>query len=515
MLLTLLRKELHQHGHATLALAIVMAGGAELVVRAADQRGASGSAFDGARLTLMFILPLAGLALSQRLVALEYREKTQLFLEGLPIPRWWMVALKYLFGLAVMLLLAGVALGVAAVRGGPELFTPRFVAILAARAAGWTWFIHSALFLTGFLGRYRFLFLLAAGSAYALVDHFTALRLGEFGPLALIDARFAYENAVFPRVALRETAILCGGLVALSFMMGLVREGSVAAMLGEKMSHREKMLLSALALGGLGSFVVVAERAPKAPYDLPGAIEESRGPATVKVGVADDKSVPRSAVVAARTADDLAALAEYLALAEMPPVFVSPRADFGADQFERVELEDEEGVLVRANFAAAEFPERRFFGWLAREVISARSHGRAEREPKRWVLDGFTLFWERRENATQPLDADADLAGRALGAVKSGFGASELRRWLTFRARAGEANADAVAWAALRTLARRRGPETSRDFLRTVLSPKLPHDVRATWHDLRHPLRRLLEKHAGMSESRLAAECLEELAATR
>src|SRR4030095_11751734 len=84
-----------------------------------------------------------------------------------------------------------------------EVLTPRFLLILASRTAAWTWFFYSLLFLFGFLGRYRFVFGLALGIGLIALDSLTGVRLNEWGPFALVDGRFAFENVSFPAVALR------------------------------------------------------------------------------------------------------------------------------------------------------------------------------------------------------------------------------------------------------------------------------------------------------------------------
>ncbi|MEA3211539.1 MAG: hypothetical protein QOE70_4596 [Chthoniobacter sp.] len=511
---TLLRKELQQHWLAFLLLALVTFGAVGLISFTMNMRGVSGSVFMGLLVVFWFILPPVALLLSQRLVALEFREKTQLFLEPLPLPRWRMITIKYALGLAVTLVLVLGALALTAFFGrNSEVLTPRFGAILAARAAGWGWFVFSFFFVTGFFGRYRFLFFLALGAAYGLCDHYTNFRAEQFGPFALVDTRFPYESTAFPVPALRTTGLLSLGLVGLGFLLGLVREGTVGALLGEKMSHREKMFVTAMIMAALITMAVFEERKKRAPFDLPGATEESRGTVVVKVGVPLDADRRRGYAVAARAADELSALSEYLSLETLPPVFIVLRPDLDAQHFERLKLEETSDVVVRANFNAAAFVERDFLDWLVREVLVARSRGRLELERKRWVLDGFAVFWKGHAQAAAPLSEESDLAARARRGAANAFSPADLGNWLSFSKKVGEEDAKGVAWSGLRTLARRHGTEACRGFLRAVLSPAVAKDARATWHDLLHPVTGSLETAAGVRFDLFFAEWQEELAA--
>ena len=508
----LVRKEWQQHWLAFVLLAALTFALAGLIGVAANHRGEAGSVFMGQLMLLRFILPFGALLLSQRLVALEFREKTQLFLESLPLPRWRLLAVKYAFGLAAILAVAFGALALTAVFGREsELLTARFLAILAARTAGWSWFLFSFFFVTGFFGRYRLVFFLALGVAYGVGDHYTDFRAEQFGPFALVDGRFPYENTVFPVAALATTAGFAAALLALAFLLGLAREGSVGALLGEKMSHREKMFIGAVAMTSLVGFVVVGTRTERAPFDLPGATEESRGEVVVKVAINAETERGRGVALAGRTADELAALREYLGLATLPAVFIVSRTDFAAEHFERVKLEKSDDVVVRANFVASGFVERDFLDWLVRETLLTRSRARLDRESRRWVLDGFCAFWKERAQA----GAAAALQAGALRATAKGFTAADLAAWLTFSQRVGADDAKAVAWSGLRTLAQRHGAEACRAFLHAVLAPEVPLDARATLRDWLHPVSASLETAAGLPFARFFAEWQEDLAALR
>src|SRR5687768_6185477 len=100
----LIRKELRQHWLPFCFLATMLAVGAVGMLAEHHLRGNSSSVFTGASNFLKIALPAAAMLICGRVVVAEYRAKTQLFLEALPLPRWKMIAVKYAFGLIVLLM---------------------------------------------------------------------------------------------------------------------------------------------------------------------------------------------------------------------------------------------------------------------------------------------------------------------------------------------------------------------------------------------------------------------------
>src|SRR5687768_9881425 len=93
----LIRKELRQHWLSFGFLATILAIGAVGMLAGHYLRGNSSSVFVGASNFLQVALPAAAMLICGRVVVAEYRAKTQLFLEALPLPRWKMIAVKYAF----------------------------------------------------------------------------------------------------------------------------------------------------------------------------------------------------------------------------------------------------------------------------------------------------------------------------------------------------------------------------------------------------------------------------------
>ncbi|MEP6673128.1 MAG: hypothetical protein ABJF10_28515, partial [Chthoniobacter sp.] len=247
----LLAKELRQHAFALSFLLLLPFAGLILISSHGVIRRAGGGGFESVRLLLTLFLPLACLVLGQLLIASEFRQKTQLFLEGLPLPRWRMLAVKFSLGLVLTLLISTLALGyVAWPARHTEALTPRFATLLFLKGAGWAAFVYTLCFAHSFLGRYRVPFGLALAGGLLYCSNL-GLPISEFGPFALVDNRFAFERFVWPVHAFLVTGALVLALAVFGFWLGLVRDATVAALLAEKMSAREKVFLS------LFSFVVL------------------------------------------------------------------------------------------------------------------------------------------------------------------------------------------------------------------------------------------------------------------
>jgi hypothetical protein len=511
---TLLRKELRQHWLALLMLSIVALAGDALIIAAKAARGGGETPFEGLRLFLALMGTLGALVLNHRLVALEYQSRTQLFLEGLPLARWKMVAVKYFLGLGALLLVFGAAIaincGLAALH---EPLPGRQAAILWARALTALWAIHGLFFLMGFMGRYRLALYLALGIGCSIIQDRKMVDLAHFGPAGLLDARFAYERETFPWEALRVTWALGAGCVLLAFGLSLTREGSVAAILSEKMSHREKVFMAALLAGMVFAGSVMSDKAKKEPFDLLGAAVAEREGVLVKVASGAGESDPPARRLAEHVAEELVAARLYLGLESLPPVYITARRDLDANLYEKGALETTEGVHARANFFSADWRDDDFVAWLLREVLAAATDGRATLESKRWVLDGFGLYWTGRNHLVEPLERDQTLALRALYGVENGFAPKDLRAWLSYNERVGRDIAAGVAWSGLKTLARRQGAERCRGFLRGALGARESKDFRASVRTKSSD--QMLREQAGVEPALFFAQWTADLATAR
>ncbi len=485
----LLTKELRQHGFALAFLFLILVGGLLIITSNGLLRRVGGSGFEAVRLLHLTYMPLACLVLGQLLIALEFRQKTQLFLEGLPLPRWRMLAVKFALGLGTLLAAAGAALLVAwSSARGTEAMTPRFATLLALKSAGWVWFLYALCFAHAFLGRYRVFFGVAI--FFGLVGlNGLGVRVAEFGPFVLIDGRFAYERETLPVAAFAVTVALGLGLTVLGFALGLVRDATVAALLAEKMSSREKVFLTFLSITAVMVGTFLSEHyKTSTPVQMPGAIEAQRGFVRVVASAAvDAPSREETAAltrIAARAAEELSALAEYLGCTSFPPVFLVHRRDLAGGELHNGELKFPQGILVRANYTDPAFREDALHTWLIREALVSHTSGLAYRERNAWATDGLAEWWPRRARGLDP----AWLAP-ARAAMPADFSARHLAAWMSLREKAGADSARMLAAVGVFVLGERPGADTRQRFFAAKFGPARPEDARGWLGDALHPAR--------------------------
>lgn len=489
MMRGLLEKELRQHGFMLAFLGVLLLGGLVIISGHGPLSRAGGGGFAAVQLLHFTFVPLACIVLGQALIAAEFRQKTQLFLEGLPLPRWRMLAVKFLLGLVTLLGSVGLALGFAWWRARhSEAMTPQFVWLLALKSAGWVWFFYTLCFAHAFLGRYRVVFAVAVlfGLLFASAAGF---ELSAVGPFALVDSRFGYERLIVPREALISTAALGAALTGLGFTLGLVRDATVASLLAEKMSAREKIFLTLLVFAALMVGTSLSERQKAAvPVLIPGAVESRHGVVQVLASAAVDAPSKAETAALAAAARDMAekldALAEYLDCRTFPVIFLVHRRDLDANEFINGDLKPRQGVLVRVNLTADEFRTDALEDWLLREALVVHRGGLAGRERNAWVLDGIPWWWRQSEHGTKDaLDAAARSAAGAV--LPADFSRRHLHAWYAWRDKIGEDKARQFAGAGLAVLAKERGTEAQRQFLRAMFSQALPPDLRGWWRDFR------------------------------
>lgn len=489
MIASLVGKELRQHWIVFLLVVLTLMLGFLVLMAWGIDSDSSAHPYEIMQRFLVFFSVTGALVLCNRLVVAEYAAKTQLFLEALPLTRATMITVKYLIGAFVFLFATGLLFGMATLMAmRVEELNTRHVGIVLLRTVSIVLFLYSFFFMMGLLGRYRVAIYLLILIGLVLLDNFSEIDLANLGPFHLLtDVRFAFERNQIPWDALTPTWLMTAGFIIVTLLLSLVREGSVATLLAEKMSYREKVFIACLIIAAMMAMTIYESKVVREPYDLVDAIEASQERVQVKVsGFGSEEN--RSRVLAERVSRELNSVAEYLGLEEFPPVFIVLRQDLDADKFERGEIEKAEGVLVRANFANAEWEHSPFAIWLIREVLINLSEGIELRESKRWVLDGFPLYWASLQNPPM-LDRQRIELRAAFGGRNGGFTSKNVDDWLTYRNQVGDSIASAVAYVGLQTIADQTNDSTCHKFLEFVLHDRATEDVRVFYNEWVHSVK--------------------------
>jgi len=505
MTATLLAKELRQHGLVLFILAVLNLIGMGLSLVLVKQLPIFGSMLCTLQAECWF-LAITAVILCSRLVVVEYQAQTQLFLEALPVPRSRVFAVKYFLGLFIIgLFTVCIFAVVLAVSASTEELSQNFVALLFARFALFVWLIYGFFFMAGFLGKYRWAYF-----GVIIIAMFTLEMLSDFdffrsGPFKLITGDFPFEHNLWPTDALAMTGILIGILFVVAWMLASSQEGEVAAKLGERISYREKITLVAVLLGALSAAVLVGEKKPKQPYDTVGAATASHPAVTVKVSPGSDAAQR----LASDLANDLGAMADFLDIKNLPPVFVTERRDLDADNFEHGILANAEGVAARTNFTDAEWRYVDFLEYMVGESLQAHSNGRIGFEPAFWIVDGFCLYWAHRRAGENPEADPAELDGARKNLWLRALYGSEnyaqpltrrqhIDRWFAWQRHSGHHITAGVGWSGLVTLRNEVGEEKFRSFLRSTLGRETPKNITTTIADLVNPPEQHLKDSTGL-----------------
>jgi hypothetical protein len=510
MIRGLIEKECRQH--VTLLIFLLLLLGAGLFVLTSNRIIANhgGSTFYLISELWFWIFPLASMVLATGLVSSEFRNRTQLFLEGLPMERWSMLAVKYLLGCGILITSTVILLAAAWWKGRhAEAMTLNFSMLLLVKLVGWSWFCWAVCFAHGFLGRYRGWVGVIVVLGLYLLEQVGGVLVSEFGPFDLISDRFAYERFVWPTKALWITAALILGLTGAGFALGLARDTTLASMLSEKMSMREKIIFTIMALAALFAVGSYQERLESQKrLVLPGAVDFQQGVATVSAAAAVIVPTPEEEMALEDqgriVSEMLGQMAVYLDCKTLPPVFLIHRSDFTDSQVEIHTSESTKGVLVRYNFLTLKEVDAKLHSPLVHAVLMNHQWDRLDSDTRDWVVEGFAAWWPMREQAKTPAD---------FLKLRSSFGevpqrklrGSDLKNWL--KAKADLTSEQHATFTGLGIIALGvNGEEARRRFLAAVLGYSAPKDVRASLHDLFHPVEGILKSTTGADFNALAAK---------
>ena len=502
----LLQKELRRHWPSFTLLAIVTWFTVMIAAFRLNADGTGAGAFTGVGWGLFWMMPIAGVILGHVLFANEYQAKTQLFLEGLPLPKWRMITLKLALGfvLACLYAIGSIAIGWLISRG-TEVVTPRFIGIMTSSACSWAMFTCGFFFVTGFLGRYRLIIYLSLALSLLLIINST-IPINHFPPYALVDrSRFGLEREVWPVFDLKITGAIILGWIITAYILGLSREGNISSLLGEKMSYREKMFIG----GAFGiGFMILSPfmmNEPKAePFDLPGAVEEEWGGVMVKISPEElDKPVDLEVAIASKLAKRLAQQRDWLGIpkADFPDIFVVEKSDI--EEKERIdwddwtEFKDQNVILMYAGYRQPEFSEHRLLSWTLSQITRKYSFNRVAHEDRWWIVCGLEGLWEMEEATPETIAERQKMAFEAVN--EHGLTIQNLMDWSTYQDDVEWRSADAVAWMGMRKLVEDRGLEAAQKFARlAIVHPVTRADGRAVAWDFLHPVKATFEQTTGV-----------------
>ena len=427
--------------------------------------------------------PLMALLLANRLVVREYMGRTQLFLETLPVSRHQVLAVKWLLGFVLLLLPLAVCLAVTVwASRGQVLLTPGYVGLVAIRSASFTVLVYALAFAIGLTGRYRYLVWGVLAMCVVVAETQWQLAVSQWPPFYLVQVSMVYERALLPLSAVLITWGAALTLVAATFGLALAAQGSLVVALSRRMAPREKAGMTIAILALLTVVSILDVRKEKPVFVLKDALLSQSGPlVAVGEGGADDQEHGHAQALANALSADLAHLRQYLALPREPSLSVLPDDALDGDLFQRAELPNADGVVVRAAFARDQFDRAGFRAYALAAWLQWHTRERAAKEDRRWLLDGFAQWMAARAlpQQEQALALRAAFAARALQRRRIGTGTA-LRQWLSVREQLGTCLSDALAWRMVSSMAGQMGAQRFQSLARAVLAARPPADARAS-----------------------------------
>jgi hypothetical protein len=504
----ILSKEFHQHRFILVILPILMTLSWGLYTGRGELTQSGGSQFYNLTWFLFLLFPLFALVVANALIADEYRQRTQIFLEGLPAPRWVFLVVKYFTGLLIITLSALVLLIVLFwLEWSRESLTSRFTYLLTLKTLLWAWFLWSGFFTFAFLGRYRIALGMIAFLIFMFLENELELGISRFGPFDLIGSKFAYERIEIPTDAIGYTLALICIFTATGFSFGLARDATLANMLSEKMSFREKISIAVIFFGCIATIGSVAEqRKSTEQLNLPGSIELEYKRGIAHAAPSDIR--PSAEVFTALEAhlqsscNVLDEMAEYLRIERLPKLFIVHRPDYGSGKFEVGQIDTRQGVLIRFNAIETNPKDQQWIQMLVRSVLLAHQHNRLDSDSRDWIVTGFSVWWPARndtdwidhEVATRQVNEEATEGERKTEVVLK-----DLLAWKAYKKKTGDVNALHQAGMLIRTLRRKSEPESIRDFFSEVLGYHPPYDFRAAIHDYWYSVESVLKRRLNLT----------------
>lgn len=507
----LFAKELREHGLLLGALTLLLAVVGLLLLVGALAAARTVTLLEAHATFVRFFLPIVALALGHRLVVREYQRGTQRFLEALPLRRWEVLITKLVLGLLFLSFVAAVSLAVCvAAASFREPVTLRWVALVALRTELFALALGAFFLTMGLLGRFRIPIYLALAFAAAFLSFATDVELVRFGPFALVAERLVLERDALPWREVGETLLVTGGMLALGAALALSREGAIAEGLARRMTAREKGAVGLVFIAALIASEVFDAKRDKEPFAFEHEAVARHDEPRVEVLYLEPRHRSAAQALAAIVASDLEGARGALGIEELPPVHVALRESTDPRVVERVRLQKNDGVLLRASFTSQGFDRDALRTAVLEQVLEHVTDRRAAFEPYVWIRTGLA------RSLVHEGEALPDPALRALWVARSERPRfSLLERWQRTEERLGPAAADGLAYLAATAIRERAGRARWHAFARSLVAREPPPALLAVF-DLRlDPIAARLERTTELSVPALDEALRARIAALR
>ncbi len=441
-----------------------------------------------------FILPLAGLALGNRLVVHELHGRTMRFIESLPTPRYEQLIVKFVVGLVVLVAIAiGELFASELMALTREPFDAWFLFLLLSRTLAYVFFGWCLFFTMGFFGRIRVLIYVVMLVGLLVIASTTQLELMHFGPFAMVAPEMTTDRVRFPGTEIAVSVGLGLAFLAIGAALVSIRDGSVQERLAQPMSQRDRAMFGISFIGLLSIWGAFEHEAEPLPYEMVGHVVHASS-LPIAIGFGDPQVEPDARAVMTELEPTIASFREAMDAARLPQMRVVLRRALDTHTFEQVTLSHGDGMLVRANFLASRSPDAGAISAAVLEgMLDAYTRRRARFEPRRWWRDGLSTYWAYDRGQLPPVR----LAQAAWATRTRGPDVPRIDHFDRVREELGDEMAASLAATGVMALEHAR-PGAVAQAIPVTFAASPPEDIRATLADWLHPVRAQIEDATGI-----------------
>ncbi len=416
---------------------------------------------------VIFITPCIAVVICHKLVYAEYSNRTQFFLESLPVSRLDFFLVKCFLGFIFIFIMIGISFSLFILYGFLiNHINGSFAFILGSRILFFVVFIYSFFFLMGYTGRYRFAVYMLLFLLYIFLTNSTNFDFSRFSPFALLNNTFAYERFELPLNDIINTIIISSVFIIISLLLALIREGSLASLISNKMSHKEKIIIGMITLFIIISITTFDAKKERPPFDIINAKQSIGDGITIKVaGDLDHSNKYQS--IADYLHEELVSMRKYLGIEKLKPVFIVQNESFLPMIYEKAELKKTDGILIFSNLNHDKWDLYHLELFVIKEILNEYTKYQVSKEENIWLLDGFAEFWTNRN-----LNNRDFLQMRAAYGMDSILTYCTIKKWYIYQIKKGEDISGAVGWTGIDFLIRNYSKEKTQKFLQQVLGKK-------------------------------------------
>ncbi|MFO0683349.1 MAG: ABC transporter permease subunit [Sandaracinus sp.] len=462
-----------------------------------------------------FILPLAGLALGNRLVVHELHGRTMRFIESLPTPRYEQLIVKWVMGLVVLVAIAVGELFASEVMAlTREPFDGWFLFLLLSRTLAYVFFGWCLFFTMGFFGRIRVLIYVVMLVGLLVIASTTQLELMHFGPFAMVAPEMTTDRVNFPGAEIAVSVGLGLAFLAIGAALVSIRDGSVQERLAQPMSQRDRAMFGISFIGLLSIWGAFEHEAEPLPYEMVGHVVYA-STLPIAIGFGDPQVEPDARAVMAELEPTIASFREAMHVERLPQMRVVLRRSLDRHTFEQVTLSHGDGMLVRANFLSgasgdAAVDRSAISAAVLEGMLDAYTRRRARFEPRRWWRDGLSTYWAYDRGRLPAVR----LAQAAWATRTRGPDVARIDHFDRVREELGDEMAASLAATGVMALEHAR-PGAVVQAIPVTFAPSPPEDIRATLADWMHPVRAQIAGATGVDAAAHTQAWNETLAAIR